>query len=274
MDIVKHRLQGDGTSFRESPNHGAAFAAKLPDAIIIHYTAGSSAASSVNTLCNPATKASAHLVVGRDKTITQLVPFNTIAWHAGASSYDGRSGFNNFSIGIEIDNAGVLEKSGEDYVSWFGRSYPASEVIEAVHRNESTPAYWHRYSEWQIATVFDLCTALMANYPITMILGHEEIAPTRKRDPGPAFPLEKLRDRLLVHDRAATDAFEPATGGSAVVTASQLNVRAGPDANAKTVMAPLARGTRVTVLREQAGWCEVELTQRGWVAKAYLKSAG
>jgi len=274
MEIANHRLKDGGTKYRESPNHGAKFGAGLPDSIIIHYTAGSSAASSVQTLCDPNAKASAHLVVGRDETITQLVPFDTVAWHAGASSYEGRSGFNNFSIGIEIDNAGPLKKSGDDYVAWFGRNYPASEVIEAVHRNESTPRYWLRYTEWQIATVSEICAALIATYPITMILGHEEIAPSRKQDPGPAFPLDKLRDRLLVRDRAETEAFETTTSGPmGMVNTALLNVRAGPDANTQTVMAPLTQGTLVSVLQEQAGWYEVEVKNSGWVKKEFLKTA-
>lgn len=77
-----HRLEGDGIPFRESPNHGGLFEPGLPDTIIIHYTAGSSAESSVKVLCDPKRKASAHLVVGRDGSVTQLVPFNTVAWHA------------------------------------------------------------------------------------------------------------------------------------------------------------------------------------------------
>jgi len=274
MEIANHRLKDSGVKFRDSPNHGGIFAAGLPDSIVIHYTAGSSAASSVETLCRPESKASAHLVVGRDDSVTQLVPFNTIAWHAGASSYQGRSGFNNFSIGIEIDNAGSLTKSGDEFVAWFGRSFPASEVVEAVHRNESTPGFWLRYTEGQIATVSAICEALIAAYPITMILGHEEIAPGRKRDPGPAFPLDKLRDRLLVRDRAETEAFEPTSKvPMGMVNTSLLNVRAGPDANSSTVMPPLGLGTLVTVLQEQSGWYEVEIKNRGWVKKEFLKTA-
>jgi len=143
-----------------------------------------------------------------------------------------------------------------------------------VHRNESTPRYWLRYTEWQIATVSEICAALIATYPITMILGHEEIAPSRKQDPGPAFPLDKLRDRLLVRDRAETEAFETTTSGPmGMVNTALLNVRAGPDANTQTVMAPLTQGTLVSVLQEQAGWYEVEVKNSGWVKKEFLKTA-
>ena len=66
MNISNHRLIGDGINFVDSPSHSGLFDPGLPDTIIIHFTAGSSAESSVNALCNPKTKASAHLVVGRD----------------------------------------------------------------------------------------------------------------------------------------------------------------------------------------------------------------
>ena len=158
MNINNHRLEG--VSFKPSPNFKGKFSAALPDTIIIHYTAGSSAESSVTTLCNPNTKASAHLVVGRDGAITQLIPFDTIAWHAGKSSYKGRSGFNRYSIGIEIDNAGRLTKSGNKYAAWFGRLYEEDSVIQAVHRNETSQSYWHRYPETQIEVVRDLCSFL------------------------------------------------------------------------------------------------------------------
>ena len=186
MEIRDHKLVK--VPFVESPNHGDTFSSGQPDTIIIHYTAGSSGKSSIRTLCDPNSKASAHVVVDKDGTITQLVPFNTIAWHAGRSSYNGRTGFNKYSIGIEIDNAGPLTKTGTGYTSWFGRRYPESDVIEAVHRNGTKPGFWHRYEEEQISAVQTLCEALVDTYQITSILGHEEIAPARKQDPGPAFP--------------------------------------------------------------------------------------
>jgi hypothetical protein len=73
-----------------------------PDTVILHYTAGSSAASSAAWLTDLTVKASAHVVIGKDGEIYQLVPFDTIAWHAGTSAYGGRTAFNNFSIGIVI----------------------------------------------------------------------------------------------------------------------------------------------------------------------------
>lgn len=207
MKIENHLIMdniGSDVRYIESPNHGGNFEPGYPDTIIIHYTAGGSVGSSVRTLTDPNVKTSAHLIVGRDGSITQLVPFNLIAWHAGRSSYNGRVGFNKFSISIELDNAGLLTPEGDWYVSWFGRIYEPSDVIQATHKNDQSTRkdvqksdYWHKYTEVQIETTFELCAMLRDKYGIKHILGHDEIAPDRKIDPGPAFPMDKLRDRVL-----------------------------------------------------------------------------
>jgi N-acetylmuramoyl-L-alanine amidase len=273
MELENHRLRGSDVAWNESPNHGGKFAEGLPDTIVIHYTAGASADSSVRTLCDPHSRASAHLVVGRDGTVHQLVPFDTVTWHAGKSSWRGRSGYNRYAIGIEIDNAGHLTPNGSGgYLSWFNRLYPAEEVIEAVHRNEQSPRFWHRYSEAQIARVFELCALLCGSYPIGEILGHEEIAPRRKLDPGPAFPLDRLREKLLYEDRSAEGAEEerPETL-LARVGVGRLNIRSGPGTGFATVAEPLAGGSEVEILERQGEWVRVRYATEGWVSAHYLR---
>lgn len=270
MKIEEHLLKNDGVSQKESPNRGGVLGEKYPDTIIIHYTAGSSAESSISTLCDPNSNASAHLVVAKDGSITQLVPFNVKAWHAGRSSYQGRSGFNKYSVGIEIDNPGRLEKTGDRYVSWFGRSYPETEVIEAVHRNESKPSYWARYTEEQIQKTLEICLLLADTYPVQYILGHEEISPGRKTDPGAAFPLDKIRDRVLNRNRVDEGPQEGDLKWPGTVTASMLNIRTLPDYNATLAAPPLPRGTKLEILSEENGWLQVDVIQRGWVKKDYV----
>ncbi len=272
MEIENHKLKN--CEWQASPNHGGKMTGGTPDSIVIHYTAGSSAESSVRTLCNPRYKASAHVVVGRDGSVTQLVAFDTVAWHAGQSSFNGRDGFNQFSIGIEIDNAGRLTRSGNVFAAWFGRKYETDDVVEAVHRNESSTAYWHAYSEAQIETVRELCEALIESYPIDTILGHEEVSPQRKSDPGPAFPLDKMREHLLQADRSQEEPDEPLAEAvsTGLVTANRLNIRAAASRHAATVAAPLEKGTVVEILDERDGWYEVETRTRGWVKKDYIES--
>lgn len=201
VKILNHILVAAAVPVKISPNMGGFFPDGLPDTIVIHYTAGPTAKSAIDTLTNPANSVSTHVVVDRDGSITQLVPFNRIAWHAGKSFHKNRSGLNSFSIGIEIVNAGRLKQEGLRFVSWFGKSYPEDEVIFATHKNESKSSYWHKFTVAQIDATFQLCMSLKERYSINYILGHDEIAPGRKVDPGPAFPIEKLRDNVLSKDR-------------------------------------------------------------------------
>jgi len=109
-------------------------------------------------------RVSAHLLVRRDGELVQFVPFHQRAWHAGASSYQGRETCNDFSIGIELE--------GDD----------------------NTP-----YATAQYSSAAAAIRALLAAYPgldRSRIAGHSDIAPGRKTDPGEAFDWAALRARL------------------------------------------------------------------------------
>ena len=231
---------------------------KDPLFIIIHFTSGSSRESSVNYFLEPETKTSAHVVVGRDQKTTQLVDFNKIAWHAGKSKWKEHTNLNGFSIGIEIDNMGLLsEKSGE-YFSWFNRKVDAKDVVCIDSQ------YWHRYTKWQINYVFELCKVLKNEYPsIRHVLGHSDIAPGRKIDPGPHFPMNLLQDS--VHDEEAI-----ASKKDMVVSTDLLNFRSGPGKTASIQSKPLKKGQRLKVLASYGGWSKVEVNLTGWVKTEYL----
>jgi N-acetyl-anhydromuramoyl-L-alanine amidase len=109
-------------------------------------------------------RVSAHAVIRRDGSVTQYVPFGMRAWHAGHSQYQGRSGCNDFSIGIELE--------GTDEVPYMDAQY---ESLAALVR------------------------ALLVTYPTLAaerIAGHSDIAPGRKTDPGPAFEWPRWRRML------------------------------------------------------------------------------
>lgn len=281
-----HWLAGELVEERvETPNQGALFAQGALDTIVIHYTAGADAASAIRSMVNPAHKASAHLVIGRDLSVTQLVPFNRVAWHAGRSSYRRgdveKVGLNACAIGIEIDNAGQFTKTGDRYFSWFGRRYDEDDVFEGVHRNQTESTFWHRYPEEQIALVESLCRFLVAHYTandaqIEHILGHEEISPKRKIDPGPAFPLDKLRDRILQGNRDEEgdegDELDVELVGRrvGVVTATHLNVRSDASTEADKVGPPLKQGARVEILDEKNEWYKVKAQVVCWVSSKYV----
>lgn len=198
MRIVDHRLRATGSQFRvvqaATPNMGAALAARF---VVIHYTAGTTAAGAIGWMCDPASKVSAHLVIDRTNgAVTQLVPFDRIAWHAGRSSWNDIDDLNRCAIGIELDNAGKLERDDGGWRSAAGAIIPEADVVVATHAAEAEPAGWHRFTAVQLAALDAVVLALHAAYPIEAVLGHDEIAPNRKLDPGPAFPMAALRARV------------------------------------------------------------------------------
>ena len=115
---------------------------------------------------------SAHLLIARDGACTQFVPFTQRAWHAGASMFDGRANCNDFSIGIELEGT------------------------------DSLP-----YAEAQYRSLLHVARLLMREYPgitIGRIVGHADIAPGRKTDPGPAFDWGRMRVALATDGDTAT----------------------------------------------------------------------
>ena len=264
LSIEDDRLVGAGVSFVETPNRGDDL---TPRYLVFHYTAGKSATSSINWLTNPESKASAHLILARDGTITQLAPFTIKTWHAGLSHWDGLSGLNGYSIGIEMDNAGPLKKVGDKYQAWFGTLYAEDQVIYVKHKLDDEPRWWHVYTEVQIQKALELAQLLVRHYNLKEVVGHEDIAPDRKRDPGPAFPLEHVRASVLGREGEEPECYE--------VTVSSLNIRSGPGVEFPPVAEPLKGGTEVVLLEKRDRWNKVELVKNGdiegWVHNQFLR---
>ena len=107
MEILKHRLVDGGVQHLVCRKNSRKLSGS--DMIVVHYTAGTSARTAAEFLAKEEVKASAHLVIGRQGELFQLVPFDTEAWHAGRSCYGGRANLNRYSIGIELDNLGRLQ---------------------------------------------------------------------------------------------------------------------------------------------------------------------
>lgn len=276
MKIKDHYLENaireDTPNLYSPPNFKDA---DLPDSVVIHYTAMYSAKGAVNVLTNKLNKASAHLVIGRDGTIYQLAPFNYRTWHAGVSSYNGRSGYNHYSIGIEIDNLGWLDRINNSFTRTEllnqGITVKDDEVIEAEHKNPRVrKKYWHKYTQKQIDLVVEICQLLKDTYDIKEIVGHDDIAGDRKQDPGPAFPMDYLIKKVLYNDRQESDEEELTNTYESFVTASKLNIRIGPDNNAAKVAMPLPRDTKVKVVDKSGAWLKVTTEVEGWVYSKYI----
>ena len=258
MEIENHLLKN--VPFIESPNRGGVISPKF---VVEHYTAGYNAESAIDTFKRRG-NASAHVVIDLDGSITQMVPFNVKAWHAGPSKYQGYSGLNNYAIGIEIVNIGWLRKTASgNFKDDYGniKTYDINDMVKAeAPRVGAGMFYWPKYPDVQLEVAYQLTKLLIETYNLIDVVSHEEID-TRgwKTDPGPAFPMNKFKkltdDRSLDHEL-----FE--------VTASSLNVRNGPFPTAKVVDS-LNNGIIVKVLDKEGAWAKINDDE--WVHSGYLR---
>ncbi|HYF36550.1 MAG TPA: N-acetylmuramoyl-L-alanine amidase [Prosthecobacter sp.] len=167
--------------------------------IVIHYTEGASGRSSIDWWKQPQNRQidlGAHLVIDRDGSIIQCRAFNRTMSHAGVSRWkDPNTGIlhknaNGYAIGIELANAGNSAS-----VIKAARKLPGfAGVKTATHRNGGKPAEWEIFPELQVHACIEACKALVVHYHLDDITGHDCIAPERKKDPGPLFPMERLRE--------------------------------------------------------------------------------
>jgi len=142
---------GIPTEWRGSPN----FDERRPNFVILHYTSEDDAGRSLAVLSDPFRAVSAHYLVARDGRILQLVDERDRAWHAGESRWGATTDLNSASIGIELDNDGTEPFAQAQVSALLGL------LRDVVDRNR---------------------------IPAANILGHSDVAPRRKIDPGPAFP--------------------------------------------------------------------------------------
>lgn len=274
MNIKNHLLFQDNDrqcAYVATPNRGGKY---TPQYLTMHYTAATSASSTINWFKNPQARASAHLLIDRGGNVTQFAPFNVIAWHAGVSQWGGVVGLNAHSIGIELVNGGRLTKVGEGFICPVDqRSVAASEVINARHKNESQNAYWHQYTEPQLTAALDIAALLVQHYRLKDVLGHEDISPIRKSDPGPAFPMASFRSRAMGRQNERLDLYH---------TTANVNVRSGAGTSFAQVMPfSLPKGTKVLELKREGNWSFVEVLDvvedlndlEGWVSTKYLEQS-
>ena len=253
--------------FKATPNKRFRY---IPQYLVMHYTAVTTFESTLNHFQSRAAQASAHLLIGRDGRITQFAPFNIVTWHAGKSQFKGLDGLNEYSIGIELVNGGRLSKSGETYFCPVDqKKIPESEVIIATHKNEMLPAAWHQYTAIQLEVAMEIATILVKTYGLKDVVGHEDIAPIRKSDPGPAFPMSSFRSRAMGRRDETLDEY---------ITSGVLNIRTGPGTLFPLITQPLPKGTKVLVLKTESTWSFVEVLEtvhgimdlEGWVASKFL----
>lgn len=273
MKIKNHLISDTNVRIGNSPNQGGTI---TPTLIVLHYTAsgGEDGAGDANYLSRAEARASAHVVVGRNGSIDQIIPFNKKAWHAGVSSYKGRKNVNDFSIGIEIDNWGWLTN---------GKSH-SGQVVPEQYRFSGTrsgKSQWEAYREKQLQAVREVIQAICDTYPITDIVGHEDIAPGRKQDPGPALDKFMTEIKEIHFDEqqlepkpkeAPAPAQKTGSEGSSKKTTTAVRLRTAPSMSA-TIIATLDKGRAVKELRRDVypGWSQVQVGSRtGYLANQYI----
>ncbi|WP_371808128.1 N-acetylmuramoyl-L-alanine amidase [Ruegeria sp. HKCCD7239] len=151
-----------------SPNFGERRGGLKPSMVVIHYTAMDSAQDALKRLCDPQHEVSAHFLIGSDGKLWQMVREKDRAWHAGAGEWHGQSDINSRSIGIELDNRGD-----------------------------------HPFAEPQMMVLERLLTALLHRWkiPPNGVIGHSDMAPGRKLDPGSRFDWQRLEHQGLAKPR-------------------------------------------------------------------------
>jgi N-acetylmuramoyl-L-alanine amidase len=134
--------------------------------LVLHYTGMTKTEAALDRLCDPAAEVSAHYLIDDDGTVYSLVPEDRRAWHAGVASWRGHRDVNGRSIGIELANPGH----------------------ELSYRDFPAP---------QMAALADLAKAILSRHPIPPrnVVGHSDIAPDRKLDPGERFDWRSLAER-------------------------------------------------------------------------------
>ncbi len=149
-----------------SPNCRAREPGSAVDTLVLHYTGMQDGQAAIDRLCDAQAQVSSHYVVEEDGRIVRLVPEALRAAHAGVSFWRGRRMLNDSSVGIEIVNPGH---------EWGYRPFPDAQV-EAVEA---------------------LCLAILGRHPIppSGVVGHSDVAPDRKQDPGELFPWARLARR-------------------------------------------------------------------------------
>jgi N-acetylmuramoyl-L-alanine amidase len=275
MKIINHRLhRDDGTPypFKPSPNVGGVI---KPRWLVIHYTASGSASEAINWFANPQSKVSAHVVIGKDGSITQCVPFNVRANHAGQSSWKGVSGLNSHSIGFELDGFGFLGNQGAGKWKFRNTSIPDSDVVVATHKFGTPKGGWPRYPEAQLKATLELAQLIMQTYGLEDVVGHDDISPGRKQDPGPTFPMETFRAQAKGQPAQPAAATGPRPIARFRVK-STLNVRSGPAPTNPTVAgSPLQAGAVVRGAEDQNGWKRIVAeggSVAGWVSAQFLEA--
>ncbi len=165
--------------------------------IVVHFTAGP-ARGAGGFFARPDAMVSAHVIIDRDGKVQQLVPFDFAARHAGRGSWQGIGQLNSKSLGIELENWGSLERRENGWTTYRGQTIPDEDVFEPA---DTQNVGWQLYTCDQLRSFLHVARALRKAYPsIEHMIGHSDITDSHKVDPGPAFPMARMRQLIFAVD--------------------------------------------------------------------------
>lgn len=135
-----------------------------------------------------------HVLITRDGNVRQIVPFDDAANHVSNSNWKGLSPVKNYTLGIDLENAGPLQYQNDAWYSWLGETVPDDEIVRL--KGDIKWRGWHKFTDAQIRAFFEVVCALRRAYPtIVNMVEHSQIDTVG--DPGLIFPMEELRGRLF-----------------------------------------------------------------------------
>jgi len=190
------------TGYARSRTRGT-YARGYPRGAIVHFTAGRRSGL-LQGLTFQVSQGFTYFLIDAHGNIGQNFPLDSWGYHAGRSSWPGLSGnVSDELVGIEIQAAGMLEKHGDEYRAWFGEVIPAKEVRLAQAVDNKVAGPYQMFTEEQEAALIKLVLWLHRNnsevFDLNLVLGHDEVSPGRKNDPGGALSMTMpaFREMLL-----------------------------------------------------------------------------
>ena len=242
-----------GARVRPSSNHGPRKNGLRCEMLLLHYTGMKTGEAAEDRLCDATAEVSSHYLVHENGEIVQFVPEHLRAWHAGKGAWHGVEDVNSQSIGIEVVN-------------------PGHEIG------------YRRFPTRQIDALIHLCRGILGRWPIRpdMVLGHSDVSPGRKVDPGELFPWSVLARSGIGHYRpaaplAAGPVLRPGDSGEAVAALQKslseygygLEATGVYDARTETVVAAFQRHFRRRHVDGLADRSTVETLKRLLAARPF-----
>jgi len=209
-------------------------------------------------------KPDVHLIIDRKGEITQLIPFNKQVSGDILGSWDDTKQLKPHAIVIALENHGRLTKQLESYFSWEKTEVSKPDVFGGIHRNEDTLSYWEKYPKSQTLITEKVSQCLVTAYKVKYILGYEEVCPGLKVDPGPAFPLEIIKSKLMKEEIKDVNAPKSIKSLTELINLDFIVADSGlKDLNGKEAKI-------INIKEKSGGWYKVNVDLGGFIKEEWV----